>query len=153
MAAVSLAVTLVLLLSQSMPTGTPVAAIGSQNAIEEELIALDKRIEQAHRNGDTAFLREMLTDDLLRVTQSGELEGKAQIVKAAEGRAANPAAPAMPGVDARPQYTIRLHRDTAIVVHSEKATDTRPSSAVLHVFVRPQGRWKMAAWTNASGEL
>ena len=148
----SFAVALVLLVAQGTQTGTsPAAGTGSQTAIEQELIALDKKFDEASRKGDTAFLRENLTDDLIRVSQNAEVRGKAEVLKTAEARAADPPATAMAGIDAPSEYTIRVHGDTAIMAHAEKPTDVSPAFAVIHVFVKQQGRWKMAAWGNTRG--
>lgn len=127
-------------------SGSPAPGGAGQGAVEQELIALDRKIEDARRKGDTSTVGELVTDDFLQVTQAG-LRTKAESLKALAAPATN-AAPAPVPPPLEPTYTVHVYGDTAVMTHVTKQTDPHdpiPGVGVLHVFVRQQGRWKMAA--------
>lgn len=120
-----------------------------QGAIEQELIALDKRFDEARRKGDTAAVADMLTEDFLRVTGAAVVQSKTDVLKAITSQ---PAPPPPPQDSIPPAYSVQLHGDTAVMVHSSRGNAVVPASAVMHVFVKQQGRWKMAAWGTVPGQ-
>jgi tetratricopeptide (TPR) repeat protein len=131
-------------------TASVTAISDNQATTEQELIALDKKFDEARRKGDTAFVSDLLTDDFLRVTPAAAVQSKADVLKAMTAQSANPA-PTPPADAVPPTYTVQLHGDTAVMVHSNTGDDVVPASAVMHVFVKQQGRWKMAGWGNING--
>jgi predicted Zn-dependent protease len=38
------------------------------------------------------------------------------------------------------------------MTHAQKGDNVFPGSAVMHVFVKQQGRWKMASWVAVPGQ-
>lgn len=129
-------------------TGTP-AKGAAQGATEQELIALDKRFDEARRKGDTKFAEEFLTDDFLRVTGT-TVQTKAAVLKTIATQATQPVPP--PSDDAQaPTYTVHVLGDRALMAHVHEAHDADPGNAAMHVFVKQQGRWKMAAWSSSQG--
>ena len=123
----------------------------AQDSVKQELIALDTKFDEARRRADTAFVADFLTDDFLRVNGITALvQTKADILKFMAT-----ATPARPPSAADPTYTVYLHgSDMAVMAHTEKASlGVGPDRAVTHVFVKQQGRWKMAAWANTNSTL
>lgn len=121
-----------------------------QGATEQELIGLDKKFDEARRKGDTAFVSDLLTEDFIRISGTAAVQTKADVLKAMTATSGNPAAP--PAADAvPPTYTVQLHGDTAVMAHFQKGDEVFPDSAVMHVFVKQQGRWKMASWGTVNG--
>ena len=119
----------------------------TQGAVEQELIALDKKFDEARRKGDTAAVADLLADDLLRITGAAVVQSKAEVMKAITEEVARATPPTAPPADAPPAvYTVKLHGDTAVMTHVQKGDEVFSDSAVMHVFVKQQGRWKMAGW-------
>jgi tetratricopeptide (TPR) repeat protein len=131
------------------PSGTG----GGQGAVEHELIALDKKFDEARRKGDTAFAADFLTEDFVQVTQTGVVRKKADLLKSLEAQTAKPI-PAPPQDAPTPTYTVHVDGETAIMTHVNAPPtdphDPRPGNAVMHVFLKQQGRWKMAAWSSVT---
>ncbi len=121
-----------------------------QGTTEQELIGLDKKFDEARRKGDTAFVSDLLTEDFLRISGTAAVQTKAEVLKAMTATSGNPAA-APPAETVPPTYTVQLHGDTAVMGHSQKGDEVFPASAVMHVFVKQQGRWKMASWATVTG--
>ena len=138
------------------PLGTPrtasaAASQAAQGAVEQELIALDKKIEDAVRRRD-ASIGDLLTDDFRQVLPVG-VRTKAEVLK---GLAAPPTNPAPPPNPLEPTYTVHVYGDTAVMTHVTKQTDPHdpaPGAGVMHVFVRQQGGWKMAGSSSAPAQL
>ena len=132
-------------------TVPPSRPAGGQGAVEQELIALDKKFDEARQKGDTAFTADLLTEDFVQVTQTGIVRNKADLLKALREQTAKPTPPAAQDVPT-PTYSVHVQGDTAIMSHvippPPDAHDPRRGNAVMHVFVKQQGRWKMAAWTS-----
>jgi ketosteroid isomerase-like protein len=129
--------------AQTTTPGSGSLPAGRQSAVEQELIVLDQRFDEARRTGDAATIAGYLTDDFTYVGANAVVRNRAEVLKTVEARTSNP----LPRpVDApRPTYTVTVHGDTAVMTHL-----VRPGGTVMHVFVRQQGRWKMAAWTAAN---
>ena len=119
-------------------TSGVVSTASQQSNVEQELIAFDKEIDAARRRGDKAFFERILTDDFIRVTGSGSVQNRAQYLEAIKPVPSN-TAPASAASAQPPKYIVRVYGDTAVMVHGSQAQ-------VMHVFVKQQGRWKMAAW-------
>lgn len=128
------------------PAGTAPKAAG-QGAVEQELIALDKQFDEARRKGDTAFIQNLLTDDFLRVSSAGGVQSKSEMLKVLATQSAQSGQAPQDAV--APTYTVHVHGDTAVMAHTQKGDDVAPGAAVMHVFLKQQGRWKMAAWGTA----
>ena len=150
-----LAATLVVLLAVPAGAQSGAAATSAKDheAVKQELIALDKQFDEARRTGNTALVRDLLTDDFLRISGTAAVETKEDVLKGI-----TPAPRDQPPAQesAVPQtYTVHLHGDTAVMAHGHvhTADDVSPSHAATHVWVKQQGRWRMAAWTNTMGEL
>ena len=149
----ALAVVLLLSLSPERQGGTvsPSGPAGGQGAVEQELIALDKKFDEARQKGDTAFTSDLLTEDFVQVTNTGEVRNKAEVLKSLQTTKPTP-----PGAaDApTPAYTVHVHGETAVMTHAiSPPTDPhepRPGNAVMHLFLKQQGRWKMAAWSSVA---
>ncbi|MEO5741462.1 MAG: DUF4440 domain-containing protein [Vicinamibacterales bacterium] len=137
------ALAVALLVSPLAPVTALAASQAPQGGVEQELIALDKKIEDARRKGDAATVGDLLTDDFRQVIPAG-VRSKAESLKAltAVANAPPPAAPL------EPTYTVQVYGDTALMIHVTKQPDAHnpaPGAGVMHLFVRQQGRWKMAA--------
>ena len=132
-----------LLLSAPAKAQTPTSATAARSSVEQELIALDKKLHEAGARGDTSVASDVFTEDFVVATGTA-VRTKADVLKGIA--AAKPLQPALqPPPD--PSYTVRLHGDTAIVTHVTRFTDPhepRPSNGAMHVFVKQQGQWKMA---------
>jgi TolA-binding protein len=123
-----------------------------EGAVEQELIALDKKFDEARRKGDTAFVSDLLTEDFVRITGAAAVQTKADVLKAMAADLAGGTLPPAPPADAPPPaYTVQLHGDTAVMAHVQKGNEIFPDGAVMHVFVKQQGRWKMAGWGSVTG--
>lgn len=123
----------------------------TQGAAEQELIALDKKIEDAVRRRDPS-IGDLLTDDFRQVIPIG-VRTKAEILKLF---AAPPTAPPPPPSTLEPTYTVHVYGDTAVMTHATRQTDPHdpfPGNGVMHVFVRQQGAWKMAGSSSAPAQL
>jgi len=128
-------------------SGSPAMAGAAQSGVEQELIALDKKIEGARLGGETAAVGELLTDDFVQVTAAG-LRTKSESLQALTAPPAGNAAPPPIRPPLEPAYTVHVYGDTAVMTHVTKQTDPhdpQPGVGVLHLFLRQQGRWKMAA--------
>jgi tetratricopeptide (TPR) repeat protein len=141
---IAIASTAALLVSVPVNAQTTTSA---PSAVEQELIALDKKFDEARRKGDMSFVSDVLTDDFVQVTATG-VRTKAELMKALAS-----AKPVAPGADVAPTptYAVRVHGDTAVMTHVTSITDPHapaPGNAVMHVFVKQQGRWKMAGWSS-----
>ena len=80
-----LLVTAVALLFSSAPqsqTGTASQPPQGHSQVEQELVALDKKFDEARRKGDTSFSADFLTDDFVQVTPTGAVRTKAELLKA-----------------------------------------------------------------------
>ena len=132
-------------------TASAATTQAAQGAVEQELIALDKKIEDAVRRRDPS-IGDLLTDDFRQVIPLG-VRTKAEVLK---GLAAPPANAAPPPNPLEPTYTVHVYGDTAVMTHVTKQTDPHdpaPGAGVMHVFVRQQGGWKMAASSSAPAQL
>jgi tetratricopeptide (TPR) repeat protein len=145
----------VALLAAALATPQPASAAASQAAqgpVEKELIALDKKIEDAIRTRDASTVGNLLTDDFRQVVPAG-VRTKAELLKVIATPPTNPAPPPPP---LEPTYTVHVYGDTAVMTHVTKQTDAHdpaPGGGALHVFVRQQGGWKMAGSGSAPAEL
>ena len=144
----------VALLVAPLATPRPASAAASQaaqGAVEQELIALDKKIEDAVRRRDPS-IGDLLTDDFRQVIPLG-VRTKAEVLKEMAAPPANAAPPPNP---LEPTYTVHVYGDTAVMTHVTKQTDPHdpaPGAGVMHVFVRQQGGWKMAGSSSAPAQL
>lgn len=150
-----IAVFAVALLVALLATPRPASAAASQaaqGAVEKELIALDKKIEDAIRTRDASTVGNLLTDDFRQVVPAG-VRTKAELLKVIATPPTNPAPPPPP---LEPTYTVHVYGDTAVMTHVTKQTDAHnpaPGGGALHVFVRQQGAWKMAGSGSAPAQL
>jgi TolA-binding protein len=142
-------VALLLFSSAGPQSGTTSVAAQAQGTVEQELIALDKKFDEARRKGDAAFVADLLSDDFLRVAGTAVVQTKADIVKATQS--AKPI-PAPPSDAPAATYTVHVLGDTALMAHATKENEVVPANAVMHVFVKQQGRWKMAGWSTVTGQ-
>ena len=139
------------------PLATPrlafaAASQAAQGAVEKELIALDKKIEDAIRTRDASAVGNLLTDDFRQVVPAA-VRTKAELLKFIATPPSNPAPPPPP-LD--PTYTVHVYGDTAVMTHVTKQTDPHdpaPGGGAMHVFVRQQGGWKMAGTSAAPAPL
>jgi len=135
----------ILLLSSRAEAQTGTGSPGS--AVEQELIALDKKFDESRRKGETSAVADVLADDFVQVIGT-DVRTKADVLKAVAS--AQPIPPGLAEPPA-PTYTVRVHGDTAILTHVTRWTDPHTpalGSGVMHVFVKQQGRWKMAGWSS-----
>ncbi len=135
----------ILLLSARGEAQTGTSPPGS--TVEQELIALDKKFDEARRKADTSIVTDVLADDFVQVIGTA-VRTKAEVLKAIAS--AKPTPPGLPEPPA-PTYMVRVHGDTAILTHVTSPTDPHepaPGSGVMHVFVKQQGRWKMTGWSS-----
>jgi tetratricopeptide (TPR) repeat protein len=150
-----IAASVVALLVAPVATPRPASAAARQAAqgpIEQELIALDKKIEDAVRRREPSAIADLLTDDFRQVVPVG-VRTKAEVLKTL---ATPPADAAPPPTPLEPTYSVHVHGDTAVMTHVTKQTDPHdpaPGGGVMHVFLRQQGRWKMAGSSSAPAQL
>ena len=150
-----IAASLVALLVAPLATPRPASAAATQaaqGAVEQELIALDKKIEDAIRTRDASTVGNLLTDDFRQVVPAG-VRTKAEVLKTLATPPSN-SAPPPPPLD--PTYTVHVYGDTAVMTHVTKQTDPHdpaPGGGAMHVFVRQQGGWKMAGTSAAPAQL
>lgn len=150
-----IAATVVALLVAPLATSRPASAAATQaaqGAVEQELIALDKKIEDAIRTRDASTVGNLLTDDFRQVVPAG-VRTKAEVLKTLATPPSN-SAPPPPPLD--PTYTVHVYGDTAVMTHVTKQTDPHdpaPGGGAMHVFVRQQGGWKMAGTSAAPAQL
>ena len=133
------------------PPASATASQAAQGAVEQELIALDKKIDDAVRRRDLS-VGDLLTDDFRQVVPVG-VRTRAEFLKALAAPPANAAPPPNP---LEPTYTVHLYGDPAVMTHVTKQSDPHdpaPGAGVMHVFVRQQGGWKMAGWSSAPAQL
>jgi ketosteroid isomerase-like protein len=119
----------------------------ADRAVEQELIALDEKFDQARRQGDMSAVADVLADDFVQVIGTG-VRTQAEYLKVLAS--AKPVPPGDPEPPA-PSYAVRVHGDTAILTHVIRRTDPHdpaPANGVMHVFARQQGRWKMIGWSS-----
>lgn len=156
MTGITAAFAVALLVSQLapiVPSGSPGTATLEQGGAEQELIALDKKIEDARLKADSAAFGEFLTDDFMQVTGAG-VRTRAEALKALVTPSPN-LPPPVPTNPPAPTYTVQVYGDTALMTHYTKATDPHnpaPAVGVMHMFVRQEGRWKLAASGSAPAQ-
>jgi tetratricopeptide (TPR) repeat protein len=145
------AIALLFALLATPRSASAAASQAAQGAVEQELIALDKKIEDAIRTGDASTVGNLLTDDFRQVVPAG-VRTKAELLKVITTPPTNPAPPPPP---LEPTYTVHVYGDTAVMTHVTKQTDAHdpaPGGGALHVFLRQQGAWKMAGSGSAPAQ-
>ena len=117
-----IAASVVALLVAPVATPRPASAAASQapqGPIEQELIALDKKIEEAVRRREPSAIADLMTDDFRQVVPVG-VRTKAEVLKTL---ATPPADAAPPPTPLEPTYSVHVYGDTAVMTHVTKQTD------------------------------
>jgi ketosteroid isomerase-like protein len=125
----------------SAATAQPQQAGAAKAAVENAIHKLEQTYIDARLKGDTAALRNLLTDDYVAIGQHGELMDKAAVLKAPDKNAAGEKFTAME----HGQVTVRVSGSTAIATGS-RAIGTQQGSGQVrftHVYVERGGRWKL----------
>lgn len=112
---------------------------------DQELIALDEKCSAARQKGDTAVIAECFTDDFVGISPDAVITTKADIMKPATPP---PGGTAPAPAPEKPEYKVRMYGDAAVVTHVTKGSPA--GVAVLHTFVKEQGRWRIASSSSAS---
>ena len=118
--------------------GQPAAAA----KVEQELIALDKRLAEAESKSDRKTVDSILAQEYTLVDQSGRTVTRAQAlgVLSADNAAHHS------GITTS-DYTVRVYGDTAVMTHAAtiKGATGAEELRTTHVWVRRDGRWQLAA--------
>jgi hypothetical protein len=112
---------------------------GAEGKIEQELIALDKRLAEAEGKGDRKAVDQILASDYSLVDQTGRVVTRAQALTVMDrGHKAT-----MTTSD----YNVRVFEDVAVMTHAAviKSGDHAENLRTTHVWVRRDGRWQLAA--------
>jgi hypothetical protein len=125
----------------SAPSGAtaPAAQSEAHRKVLEELTQLEVDLAEAAHKGDQAYFDSMMTDDFFLIPPSGAVRTKAQaiasLLKMADG--AKESTPHEPP----PDIVVRvLTDDTAVMTHGPGP------GIVAHVFLKQEGKWRMASW-------
>lgn len=114
----------------------------AQDATEQHILTLEDQWSDALVKADTVALERLYTDDIVYTHTNGTVNTKAQFldsIKAGKARYLS--------VE-RSDVGVRIHGDTAIVSFRAviKVNAVTLPSRILHVFVRQNGAWRMAAY-------
>jgi ketosteroid isomerase-like protein len=107
-----------------------------------QLIAIDKRMQRAFIDRDWTALDEILTDDYVLVSSSGNELTKQDVLR-------NAAAPGTRWeINETSDWKVRVRGDTAILVatlHQKGVDEGQPFDSVVKfsdTYIRDQGRWR-----------
>ncbi|MCS0631160.1 nuclear transport factor 2 family protein [Telluria mixta] len=119
----------------------PLCAFAGEPATQN-ILELEDQWTAALIKGDTAFLERLYSDDIVYTHTNGAVNTKAQVLDAIKAGKAK-----YFSVD-RSDVKVQSHGDTRIVTFRAviKVNAVTLPSRMIHVFVRQDGEWRMAAY-------
>jgi ketosteroid isomerase-like protein len=114
----------------------------AQESTEQNILKLEDQWTEALVKADTAFLDRLYTDDIVYTHTNGTVNTKTQFLDSIKAGKAKYIA-----VD-RSDVKVQSYGDTAIVTYRAviKVNTVTLPSRIVHVFVRQNGNWRMAAY-------
>lgn len=114
----------------------------AQESAEQSVLKLEELWTEALVKADTAFLDRLYTDDIVYTHTNGTVNTKTEFLDSIKAGKAK-----YVSVE-RSDVKVQSHGDTAIVTFRAviKVNTATLQSRVVHVFVRQQGQWRMAAY-------
>lgn len=114
----------------------------AQEIAEKTILKLEDQWVEALITGDIKFLDQLYTDDIVYTHTNGTVNTKAEFFEAIKGGRAKYAS-----ID-RDDIKVRFHGDTAIVTCRSviKVNTATVPSRMIHVYVKQNGVWRMAAY-------
>jgi ketosteroid isomerase-like protein len=114
----------------------------AQESTEQNILKLEDQWTEALVKADTAFLDRIYTDDIVYTHTNGTVNTKTQFLDSIKAGKAKYIA-----VD-RSDVKVQSYGDTAIVTYRAviKVNTVTLPSRIVHVFVRQNGDWRMAAY-------
>jgi ketosteroid isomerase-like protein len=114
----------------------------AQESTGQTILKLEDQWTEALLKADTAFLERLYTDDIVYTHTNGTVNTKAQVIEGIKAGKAKYLA-----VD-RSEVKVQDYGDTAIVSFRAviKVNTVTLPSRMIHVFVRQNGNWRMAAY-------
>jgi ketosteroid isomerase-like protein len=114
----------------------------AQEAASQAVLQLEDQWTDALVKADTAFLERLYTDDIVYTHTNGTVNTKAQVIEGIRAGKAKYIA-----VD-RSDVKVQDYGDTQIVTFRAviKVNAVTLPSRIVHVFVRQNGAWRMAAY-------
>ncbi len=119
------------------------ADAASGKVVEQEVINLMSRLEEAHRHADAAFFEHVYASDFSAITPSGELASRAEVLQAWKSGAVKYDSYEYDDVH------VRVYEETAVVTNRStrkghiNARDATGQFRQTRVFVKRQGQWQM----------
>lgn len=117
-------------------------AASAQESTEQQILKLEEQWTQGLIKADAAFLEQLYTDDIVYTHTNGTVNNKTEVLSGIKSGKAK-----YLSVE-RSDVKVQSHGDMAIVTFRAVIrvnTVTLPSR-ILHVFVRQNGAWRMAAY-------
>jgi ketosteroid isomerase-like protein len=116
--------------------------VSAQESTEQDLSKLEDRWTEALVKADTAYLDRLYTDDIVYTHTNGTVNTKTQVLDAIKSGKAK-----YVSVD-RSEVKLQNYGDTAVVTFRAviKVNAVTLPSRLIHVFVRQNGEWRMAAY-------
>lgn len=114
----------------------------AQDATPEQLLQLEDRWTEALLKADVAALDQLYADDIVYTHTNGTVNTKTQFLDTIKAGKAK-----YLGVD-RSDVKLQIYGDMAIVTFRAviKVNAVTLPSRIMHVFVRQDGQWRMAAY-------
>jgi uncharacterized protein (TIGR02246 family) len=114
----------------------------AQESTEQHILKLEDQWTEALVKADTAFLDRLYTDDIVYTHTNGSVNTKTQFLDSIKAGKAKYIA-----VE-RSDVKVQAYGDTAIVTARAviKVNTVTLPSRMVHVFVRQNGEWRMAAY-------
>jgi ketosteroid isomerase-like protein len=114
----------------------------AQEASGEAVLRLEDQWTDALVKADTAFLERLYTDDIVYTHTNGTVNNKAQVIEAIKAGKAK-----YLSVE-RSDLKLQDYGDTAILTFRAviKVNTVSLPSRMIHVFVKRNGEWRMAAY-------
>jgi len=132
------------------PTTNAVASASPDANVEQELIKLDKEWSDVYKKSDPKnqeILERVLADEYVYVEHDGRITNKEQDIAFLKNLG-----PANESEPTNSDYRVRVYGDTAVMTHQSVDTrkeadgkEHRTRTFALHVFVKRDGRWQIAA--------
>lgn len=107
------------------------------DAVERQLIAIDRKWEEARVRADTAALAGLLADDFIHIDEKGEVTSKEDRLQRLAARSG------MVEASYADEYRVRVYGTFALMTH--RSTEGGRQSRSTHVFVCRGNHWQVVA--------